>query len=121
MWGQSCDAGATGADYRRPRADQGCTDLDSRCIPGHARLFFKCHYCDKTYLSYSAMYTHMKTKHSKGPDGKPLFLPTGRGRGRPKKNSGRVTTINPECEEFFKTIDKAGGPCDPLMQMESVI
>ena len=30
---------------------------------------FKCKYCDKTYLSYPALYTHMKQKHSTGPDG----------------------------------------------------
>ena len=29
----------------------------------------KCNYCDKTYLSYPALYTHMKNKHAKGPDG----------------------------------------------------
>ena len=29
----------------------------------------KCTYCDKTYLSYPALYTHMKNKHAKGPDG----------------------------------------------------
>lgn len=79
---------------------------------------YKCHFCEKTYLSYSAMYTHMKTKHSKGPDGKPLFLPSGWGRGRPKKNTGRVTNINPECEEYFRTIDKTGGPVDPYFDID---
>lgn len=29
----------------------------------------KCTCCDKTYLSYPALYTHMKNKHAKGPDG----------------------------------------------------
>ena len=29
----------------------------------------KCSICDKTYLSYPALYTHMKNKHAKGPDG----------------------------------------------------
>ena len=29
----------------------------------------RCNYCDKTYLSYPALYTHMKNKHAKGPDG----------------------------------------------------
>jgi len=48
----------------------------------------KCTYCDKTYLSYPALYTHMKNKHAKGPDGQPLVsFNSGRGRGRPKKNS----------------------------------
>ena len=55
----------------------------------------------------------MKQKHAKGTDGKPLFLPSGRGRGRPKKNSGRVTNVNPELEEYFRVIDKTGGPTDP--------
>ena len=30
---------------------------------------YKCTFCDKTYLSYPALYTHMKNKHAKGPDG----------------------------------------------------
>ena len=48
---------------------------------------FKCDKCDKTYLSYPALYTHTKLKHSDGSDGKPV-LPvfSGRGRGRPRKN-----------------------------------
>ena len=48
---------------------------------------FKCNYCVKTYLSYPALYTHIKQKHSKGPDGEQRAPPTsGRGRGRPRKN-----------------------------------
>lgn len=48
---------------------------------------FKCDKWDKTYLSYPALYTHTKLKHSDGNDGKPV-LPvfSGRGRGRPRKN-----------------------------------
>jgi len=46
---------------------------------------YKCSFCTKTYLSYPALYTHMKTKHSKGSDGQHLLLNSGRGRGRPKK------------------------------------
>ena len=51
---------------------------------------FKCSFCAKTYLSYPALYTHLKNKHAKGPDGNPVAaLNAGRGRGRPKKqNSG---------------------------------
>jgi len=46
-----------------------------------------CKYCEKTYLSYPALYTHMKQKHSKGPDGEARAPPSsGRGRGRPRKN-----------------------------------
>ena len=47
---------------------------------------FNCKYCDKQYLSYPALYTHIKQKHSRGPNGQVVSLPTsGRGRGRPKK------------------------------------
>lgn len=48
---------------------------------------YVCKFCDKTYLSYPALYTHLKQKHSKGPDGEVRAPPTsGRGRGRPRKN-----------------------------------
>jgi AT hook motif len=60
----------------------------------------------------------MKTKHAKGPDGKPLVsINSGRGRGRPKKNqneAGRMGNSNVVTEEFFRAYDKAGGPLDPL-------
>lgn len=47
----------------------------------------KCKYCDKTYLSYPALYTHTKQKHSTGPNGEHRSPPTsGRGRGRPRKS-----------------------------------
>ena len=82
---------------------------------------FKCSFCSKTYLSYPALYTHMKTKHSTGPDGQQLLLNSGRGRGRPKKNAGRVTTINPEAEDYFKTLDKGGGPTDVMNGIEEAI
>lgn len=57
---------------------------------------FKCSYCPKTYLSYPALYTHIKQKHSKGPDGEVRAPPTsGRGRGRPRKNvsDGDLTKV----------------------------
>ena len=56
---------------------------------------FKCSYCPKTYLSYPALYTHIKQKHSKGPDGEVRAPPTsGRGRGRPRKNVSQVTHLS---------------------------
>ena len=76
----------------------------------------KCTYCEKTYLSYPALYTHMKNKHAKGPDGQPLIsINSGRGRGRPKKNAQgiRFSHVEPTSDEFFKTADKQGGPIDP--------
>ena len=30
---------------------------------------FKCQVCERTYLSYPAMYTHMKNKHALDPNG----------------------------------------------------
>jgi hypothetical protein len=42
----------------------------------------KCQQCDRTYLSYPALYTHIKTKHPSSSD---MLSSNGRGRGRPKK------------------------------------
>lgn len=83
----------------------------------------KCSYCDKTYLSYPALYTHMKNKHAKGPDGQPLNnINSGRGRGRPKKNAQgvRFSHVEPTSEEFFKTQDKAGGPIEPTVGFREI-
>jgi len=44
---------------------------------------FKCQHCEKTYLSYPALYTHMKTKHISPVE--PIPISAGRSRGRPKK------------------------------------
>ena len=84
---------------------------------------FKCQYWDNSYLSYPAMYTHMKTKHFiSNPSGDPsMLMTTGRGRGRPKKNFGKITKFNPESNDYFKTMDKCGGPTDPLHGFEEQI
>ena len=81
----------------------------------------KCPYCDKTYLSYPALYTHLKTKHAKGPDGTPLPLNSGRGRGRPKKNQSTMSKVDPTTDDYFNTVDKKGGPTDPLSSFEETI
>ena len=44
---------------------------------------FKCQHCEKTYLSYPALYTHMKTKHAVSAE--QSSIPNARSRGRPKK------------------------------------
>ena len=41
--------------------------------------------CGKMYLSYAALYTHIKTKHANQNPPGTSFLPRGRGRGRPRK------------------------------------
>lgn len=43
---------------------------------------YKCQHCDKTYLSYPALYIHNKNKHKNVSD---PISGSGRGRGRPKK------------------------------------
>lgn len=79
----------------------------------------KCKFCDKTYLSYPALYTHIKQKHSKGPDGEIRNPPTsGRGRGRPRKNPYQRT--DPKSEEYFNVAERKGGPTDPLMHFDSI-
>lgn len=40
-----------------------------------------CKFCGKSYLSYPALYTHTKIKHSSGQNS------SGRSRGRPKKEN----------------------------------
>ena len=78
---------------------------------------YKCNFCDKSYLSYPAVYTHMKKKHSKGPDGQPLVaFNSGRGRGRPPKKSQGLSyrqQIEPTSKDFFRTHERNGGPTEP--------
>jgi len=90
----------------------------------------KCGFCAKTYLSYPALYTHLKNKHAKGPDGNPIAqLNIGRGRGRPKKLIGGVPAtraglyrshLEPNCPNFFKSIEKQGGPIFPDIAFEEI-
>ena len=44
---------------------------------------FKCNQCDKSYLSYPALYTHCKQKHNTNNH-------SGRNRGRPKKEQNEA-------------------------------
>lgn len=84
----------------------------------------KCAYCVKTYLSYPALYTHQKQKHSRGPGGELRAPPTsGRGRGRPRKNVSQgclnhlqpYQRTDPKSEEYFNQPERKGGPTDPLL------
>ena len=77
----------------------------------------------------------MKNKHAKGPDGNPLVsFNSGRGRGRPKKNSNMypmssihnlsrpqgASMIDPTLDLFFSAADKKGGPTDILSSFQYV-
>jgi len=66
------------------------------------------------------LYTHTKLKHSDGNDGKPV-LPvfSGRGRGRPRKNTQK--RIDPTTEEYFKSEGREGGPTNPIHGFQEVL
>ncbi len=75
---------------------------------------FKCQHCEKTYLSYPALYTHMKTKHAV-----PLSdtqAATGRSRGRPKKPKPAVKDADPSSFEYFSGGDRGGETLDPVLR-----
>lgn len=115
--GDESDSGdEDGDDDRKKQKRRSKNDVQGR---DH-----RCNYCDKTYLSYPALYTHMKNKHAKGPDGQPLInINSGRGRGRPKKNASavRFSHIEPTSDSFFKASnDRAGGPCEPVLGFKEV-
>ena len=58
---------------------------------------FKCSQCEKTYLSYPALYTHTKIKHA----GKEEIT---KSRGRPKK------PLSKSNDGYFETEGRRGGP-----------
>ena len=67
---------------------------------------YVCNICGKAYLSYPALYTHIKTKHNSVGGG------SSRGRGRPKKDTGDINTMkilyNPCNFEYFKHPERIG-------------
>ena len=66
---------------------------------------FECKLCNKSYLSYPALYTHYKLKHNTNNS-------SGRGRGRPKKeqneNEVEKSKYNPINLTFFSKEDRTG-------------
>lgn len=78
---------------------------------------FKCG-CGKDYLSYPALYTHIKQKHGGAhPNG--TDTPTtrsGRGRGRPRRQNSFLSGPSrpPGEDEFLRKEALLGGPTDPL-------
>ena len=76
---------------------------------------YKCTQCERTYLSYPALYTHIKTKHSSQGE---TPLTSGRGRGRPKKNLTREERIDPTSPLYFRAEDRKGGPTAVLYQFK---
>ena len=68
---------------------------------------YKCSQCERTYLSYPALYTHIKTKHSVQGEAP---MTSGRGRGRPKKSLTREQRVDPTSVLYFRTEEHKGGP-----------
>ena len=66
---------------------------------------YKCSLCDKSYLSYPALYTHCKQKHNTNNH-------SGRGRGRPKKEQNEIDIekdkYNPLTVDYFLKEEKTG-------------
>jgi hypothetical protein len=79
---------------------------------------FRCG-CAKTYLSYPALYTHIKTKHGgKEPQGTTRSVVNGSKRGRPKRDNLKdeehskgedpLNEAEEECANFFENaVDRA--------------
>lgn len=64
---------------------------------------FKCEHCDKSYLSYPALYTHCKQKHNTNNH-------SGRNRGRPKKDPGESekNLYDPQTVSYFQQENRKG-------------
>ena len=66
---------------------------------------YKCSFCDKSYLSYPALYTHCKQKHNTNNH-------SGRGRGRPKKEPTELsiekTKYDPLTVAYFLKEERTG-------------
>ena len=66
---------------------------------------YKCTFCDKSYLSYPALYTHCKQKHNTNNH-------SGRGRGRPKKEqieqNLEKNKYDPLTTAYFEQEERAG-------------
>ena len=89
-----------GDDYEEFKLGENDDDAQKRRNKDAQGRNYKCSFCAKTYLSYPALYTHLKNKHAKGPDGNPVAaLNAGRGRGRPKKTS----TFGPGAQPAYRT------------------
>ena len=74
--------------------------------------------CGKSYLSYPALYTHIKTKHNT------TGQVSSRGRGRPKKDTGDINSIkllyNPCNFDYFKHPDRMGETTNIIECLEIV-
>lgn len=87
---------------------------------------FKCNFCEKSYLSYPALYTHKKTKHKQQETASNLGGQV-RGRGRPRKNVSQTSLTlkpfprcDPTKDEFYLTPERKGGPSNAITTFKEV-
>lgn len=66
---------------------------------------YQCTLCEKSYLSYPALYTHAKTKHAGDPS------PTKNSRGRPRKGTDGL--IIKKINDFFDDHERRGNTPNP--------
>ena len=87
------------------------TKKPTKRIYKSSKGIYKCDKCERTYLSYPALYTHIKLKH---PDLSQLAPVVKSNRGRPRKS-----TIEDEkefaCGAWFEDERRKGGPTDPIL------
>ncbi len=81
---------------------------------------FECKHCEKKYLSYPALYTHIKTKHKSNLNAQ-ISTGSTRGRGRPKKNVDPSTDNKAKTQEYFINSDKKGQTTDVLVALDEVL
>jgi hypothetical protein len=74
---------------------------------------YKCEHCDKSYLSYPALYTHSKTKHATDPS------PSKNTRGRPRK--GTEAIVPKKIQDFFDSPERQGTTPKPFEILLRVI
>lgn len=113
-----------GSQMRTMGGQGGDMMMGQRDCSGRDRDF-QCNKCDKTYLSYPALYLHQKIKHMQG-EGIPMES-LKRGRGRPKKDGyyasgpGAGGRLDPTNDLFLRTEEREGGPVDPLACFEDTV
>ena len=70
--------------------------------------------CGKDYLSYPALYTHIKQKHNGEMPSGTETPSNSRSRGRPRRVLSQSGPQNEEQDEILKEEGLFGGPCDPI-------
>ena len=95
------EAKEEGGSSKKEKHKEEAKDKDKN--ENETRLY-KCSKCDKTYLSYPALYTHTKLKHLH--PGESPSITNGRMRGRPRKNIVYSTTHSLTFRQLMELINQ---------------